>query len=124
MDDEAGGILNIEISDTDDGCKKADRTGQTEAEFQAVKQAYRVKVENGELHKTINLSLDPAANKQRVQEVLHAVEELYFFRRYRDALNFIKTLQSDGSYRAIDGDARKQILIYEGKCQHKLNSPS
>jgi hypothetical protein len=51
MDDQDGGILNIEFSDdeVDVVKKKADRTGQTEEEFQAVKREYRVRVENGEV---------------------------------------------------------------------------
>lgn len=51
MDDEDGGILNIELSDdeVDVVKKKADRTGQTEEDFQAVKRDYRVRVENGEV---------------------------------------------------------------------------
>lgn len=53
-DDEDNGILNIEISDdeVDVTKKKADRTGQSEADFQAVKREYRVRVENGEVSYT------------------------------------------------------------------------
>lgn len=47
MDDEDGDILNIQLSDTEVDENKADRTGQTEADFQAVKRDYRAKVENG-----------------------------------------------------------------------------
>lgn len=49
MDEEEDGILNIEFSDdqVDIVKKKADRTGQTEDEFQIVKENYRVRVENG-----------------------------------------------------------------------------
>ena len=47
-DDDGSGILNIQFSDDEDDQKRADRTGQTEAAFQAVKQEYRAKVENGE----------------------------------------------------------------------------
>ncbi|POR37241.1 Uncharacterized protein TPAR_02555 [Tolypocladium paradoxum] len=130
MDDD-GGILNIEISDNEDDQKKADRTGQTEAAFQAVKRDYRAKVENGEattqshtvqIYKSIKLPLGPGANKQHLQEVVHAVEELYFFRRYREALDFLATVQNDGSAKAFDNDTRKLLEVYEKKCRQKLNS--
>ena len=51
MDDDENGILNIELSDeeVDVAKKKADRTGQTEDEFQEVKQDYRARIENGEV---------------------------------------------------------------------------
>lgn len=50
MDDEDGGLLNIEISDDEaDTKKKADRTGQTEEEFQAVRREYHAKIENGDV---------------------------------------------------------------------------
>ncbi|EQL02972.1 hypothetical protein G6O67_001024 [Ophiocordyceps sinensis] len=124
MDDEDGDILNIQLSDTEVDENKADRTGQTEADFQAVKRDYRAKVENGHIHKHIKLPLGPAATKQHVQQVLHAVEELYFFRHFRDALNLIKSLQSDGSHQALDSHACKLILCYERKCIHKLNASS
>lgn len=50
MDDEADGILNIALSDSDSEqptAKSTRRTDQTEAEFQAVKASYSVKIENG-----------------------------------------------------------------------------
>jgi hypothetical protein len=140
MDDDDG-ILNIEISDNEDDQKRADRTGQTEAAFQAVKRDYHAKVENGEaseapynsnfkrgtthtvqIYKSIKLPLDPGANKQRLQEVVYAVEELYFFRRYREALDFLATVHVDGSAKAFDNDTRRLLDVYEKKCRQKLNS--
>lgn len=51
MDEEDGGILSIDISDNEHDAvkRKADRTGQTEEEFQAVKRSYRARVENGDV---------------------------------------------------------------------------
>ena len=53
MDDEAGGLFNIALSDSESeeqvaaSAAKPSRTGQTEEDFQAVKQTYHAKVENG-----------------------------------------------------------------------------
>ncbi|KND86341.1 hypothetical protein TOPH_09031 [Tolypocladium ophioglossoides CBS 100239] len=116
MDDD-GGILNIEISDNEDDQKRADRTGQTEAAFQAVKRDYRAKI-----YKSIKLPLGPGANKQHLQEVVHAVEELYFFRRYQEALDFLATVQNDESAKAFDNDTRKLLDTYGENCLQKLNS--
>ncbi|KYK60513.1 hypothetical protein DCS_01650 [Drechmeria coniospora] len=123
MDDEDGGILNIQLSESDDE-SKVDRTRQTEPEFQVVKRGYHTKVENGNIHKQICLPLGPGANKQHIQEVLHAVEELYYFRRFADALDFIKTLQNDGSMRALDSDTCKLLQVYEERCRRKLHAES
>lgn len=75
-----------------------------------------------QIHRSIELPIDAVASKLRVQDVLHAIEELYFFRRYRHALDFINTLRSDGSCQALDGDARKLMLVYEEKCRRKLDA--
>ncbi|KAG5987737.1 hypothetical protein E4U54_004886, partial [Claviceps lovelessii] len=52
MDQEDNPILNIQLSDPEDQApdpvqKKADRTAQTEDEFQSVKDVYRARIENG-----------------------------------------------------------------------------
>ena len=55
MDDEAGGLFNIAISDSEtedqtaSTTKSGSRTDQSEADYQAVKQTYHAKVENGEV---------------------------------------------------------------------------
>lgn len=60
----ASGLFAIQLSSEDEEdsnngtnnnsqeATKADRTGQSEAQFQHVKQTYRVKVESGEVSKT------------------------------------------------------------------------
>ncbi|KAL3963322.1 hypothetical protein ACCO45_000326 [Purpureocillium lilacinum] len=124
-DDDSGGILDIELSDTEDVTEKqANRTGQSEVEFQAVKADYKAKVENGDIFKTISLPLPPGAGKMALQQVVHAIEELYYFRRYQEALDFIKTLHDDGSRRAFDPDTRNLVDTYEARCYRKLNPSS
>lgn len=54
MEDESGGLFSITLSDSEpeEASSKApprDRTGQTEEEWQAVKQTYSARVENGEV---------------------------------------------------------------------------
>lgn len=68
-EDIDSGLFNISLgSDIEDGdgeaqgqqktssTSRADRTGQSEEQFQAVKRAYRAKIENGEV-KLLSLSL-------------------------------------------------------------------
>ncbi|RDA82663.1 hypothetical protein CP532_3204 [Ophiocordyceps camponoti-leonardi (nom. inval.)] len=133
--DDPSAILNINLSssassssDEEDNnnttTKRADRTLQTEAAFQAIKSNYSVKVENGEIHQSIKLPLPPGSSKQSLQQVIHAVEELYFFGRYRHALHFIDTILSDGSDQALDHDTRQLLTVYRLKCQQKCNFSS
>ncbi|RDA93601.1 hypothetical protein CP533_6159 [Ophiocordyceps camponoti-saundersi (nom. inval.)] len=125
--DDPSAILNIHLSSSDDEdltTKKPDRTLQTEAAFQAIKRQYSVKIENGQIYQSINLPLHPAIVKQSLQEVVHAVEELYFFRRYPEALRFIDTLKSDGSDQALDHDTRHLLTVYHQRCQQRLDASS
>ncbi|KAK9445457.1 hypothetical protein VB005_00568 [Metarhizium brunneum] len=121
-DDEDNGILNIEISDdeVDVTKKKADRTGQSEADFQAVKRDYRVRVENGEIYKHVTLPLQPGTNKMRTQELIHAVEELYFFRRYQEGADLVKRALENGGAETLDNDSRQLLESYEKKCSQKI----
>lgn len=52
MDDEAGGLFNIDLSEseTEDqaaSAAKPSRTGQTEEDYQTIKRTYHARVENG-----------------------------------------------------------------------------
>ncbi|TQV95301.1 hypothetical protein IF1G_06288 [Cordyceps javanica] len=122
-DTEDIGILNIEVSDAEDtpAEKKAKRTGQSEEEFQAVRQTYATRVQNGNIYKHIKLPLRSDASKMDVQELLHAVEELYFFRRYREAADLAAEVLSGGggSGAALDADSRQLLEKYEAKCRAK-----
>ncbi|PON28171.1 hypothetical protein TGAM01_v202665 [Trichoderma gamsii] len=111
-DADENDLFNIQVSDSEDDKveKKSRRTGQTEDEFQAVKNTYRAKVENGNIQQTITLPLEPGANKQHVQEVLHAAEELYFFRRYQEVVDLVsRVLTPEGDKGGLDEET-KQIL--------------
>lgn len=70
-----------------------------------------------QIHKSINSPLPSGAKKQDLQEILHAVEELYWMRKYHDARNFArKALETD----ALDQDSRQLLIAYEEKCQRKV----
>lgn len=54
-DADENDLFNIQVSDSEDDKaeKKSRRTGQTEHDFQAVKNTYRAKVENGNVSPSI-----------------------------------------------------------------------
>ncbi|KAL2019700.1 hypothetical protein VTK56DRAFT_9237 [Thermocarpiscus australiensis] len=102
---------------------RAERTALSEPAFQALKQSYRPKVENGEIHKNIRLPLPASPDplpKPQAQELLHAVEELYFFRRYAEAAGFVRRVlgsdDDDGGGARVDEETRRLLRYYEGRC--------
>ncbi|KAM0453404.1 hypothetical protein ACHAPV_006185 [Trichoderma viride] len=122
-DADENDLFNIQVSDSEDDKveKKSRRTGQTEDEFQAVKNTYRAKVENGNIQQTITLPLQPGANKQHVQEVLHAAEELYFFRRYQEVVDLVsRVLTPEGDKGGLDEETRQILSMYQSRCRQKM----
>ncbi|KAL6864064.1 hypothetical protein J3F83DRAFT_187109 [Trichoderma novae-zelandiae] len=122
-DFEENDLFNIQVSDSEEDKteKKSRRTGQSEDDFQAVKSAYHAKVENGNIHETITLPLGPDANKQHVQEVIHAAEELYFFRRYQHVIDLVsKVLAIQGDKGGLDEESRQLLSMYQSRCRQKL----
>ncbi|KAM3532300.1 hypothetical protein NHJ13051_000286 [Beauveria bassiana] len=120
-DSEYDGLLNIEVSDAEDtpAEKKAKRTGQSEEAFQAVRKTYVTKVQNGDIYKHIKLPLQSGASNLDIQEVLHAVEELYFFRRYNEAIDFAAQVLQGESRAALDSDSLQLLEKYDAKCKAK-----
>lgn len=144
--DEEDPLANFSIADvsSDEGeaeTKENRRTGQTEEAWRAIQRDYKTKVENGDvgipsrschyeterlrkiqIYKKIKLPLGPGASKMDIQELIHAVEELYFFRRYHEAAQLATEALagSDG----LDRDSRQLLEVYQGKCQSKLNLQS
>ncbi|PNP43266.1 hypothetical protein TGAMA5MH_04723 [Trichoderma gamsii] len=122
-DADENDLFNIQVSDSEDDKveKKSRRTGQTEDEFQAVKNTYRAKVENGNIQQTITLPLEPGANKQHVQEVLHAAEELYFFRRYQEVVDLVsRVLTPEGDKGGLDEETKQILSMYQSRCRQKM----
>lgn len=68
----------------------------------------------------------PSVPKQEAQELLHAVEELYFYRRYDEAVAFVGRVlegrdgDGDGVALLLDGDVRDVLRSYEAKCLVKM----
>ncbi|KAK0671775.1 hypothetical protein QBC41DRAFT_315007 [Cercophora samala] len=109
---------------------RADRSALSESAFAALKQSYVPRVENGELWTHIPLPLTPESDanrgglisKPQAQDLLHAVEELYFYRRYSEAVAFLERMMADGGEQKIDGETRELLRKYEGRCKSKLES--
>ncbi|KAK1247495.1 hypothetical protein MKX07_002404 [Trichoderma sp. CBMAI-0711] len=122
MSDGENDLFNIQVSDSEEDKveKKSKRTGQSEIDFQAVKNTYRAKVENGNIYETISLPLAPDANKQHVQEVIHAAEELYFFRRYQDVIDLVsRVLALEGDKGGLDDESKQLLSMYQSRCRQK-----
>ncbi|KAI1086928.1 hypothetical protein F5B19DRAFT_477338 [Rostrohypoxylon terebratum] len=138
------GLFGIQLSDSEDNDNGSDlaegnvpkkqdvnattdRTAQSEEEFQEVRKDYRVKVENGGIWKTIKLPLgSERIPKSDAQALLHAVEELYFFRRYAEGAHFVNELlgtnrddTKEDMAPGLDTDTRNLLRYYEGKCVEK-----
>lgn len=61
-------------------------------------------------------------SKQEGQELLHAVEELYFYRRYGEAVAFIgRVFEGAGEAVGVDRDVRYLLGAYERKCLAKMD---
>jgi hypothetical protein len=61
-------------------------------------------------------------SKQEGQEILHAVEELYFYKRYHEAVAFIGKLFEGGESAAqgLDAEVKGFLRTYEAKCLKKI----
>lgn len=71
---------------------------------------------------TVKLPLGPRkVPKPEAQEILHAVEELYFFKRYDEAVEFVRRVfDGEGKGEGLDKDIRNVLRVYETKCLGRL----
>ncbi|KAI3400134.1 hypothetical protein diail_4365 [Diaporthe ilicicola] len=135
VDNESGGLFSISISDSEgeddidtshgianSRTGRENRTGQSEDAFQAVKRDYRAKVENGEIWRSMDIPLGRRkVPKYEAQELLHAAEELYFLRRFEEAVSFVtRVFDGEGGGEGLDRDVRDVLRTYERKCLAKL----
>lgn len=59
--------------------------------------------------------------KHEGHELLHAVEELYFFRRFEEAVSFVgKIFDGEAGGEGLDRDVRDVLKTYERKCLARL----
>ncbi|KAK4180542.1 hypothetical protein QBC36DRAFT_204433 [Triangularia setosa] len=134
--------LNLSSSDSDpdpedlascpakEPASRADRSALSESTFNALKQSYIPRLENGELWAKIPLPLTPESDanrgglisKPQAQDLLHAVEELYFYRRYNEAVGFLERIWTDAGEDKIDGETRELLRKYEGRCKTGLEA--
>lgn len=72
----------------------------------------------------MKLPLERGARKPQIQEVIYAAEELYFFRRFAEAVDFLSKVLSQGDDRseAFDNETRALLTVYKQKCEAKLTN--
>ncbi|KAK0651569.1 hypothetical protein B0T16DRAFT_404188 [Cercophora newfieldiana] len=100
---------------------RADRSALSDSAFQHLKETYRPKVENGEIWSTITFPV--GKTKPEAQELLHAAEELYFFRRYQEAVRFVERVfsEEEGQGEAVlDEDTKKLLRVYEARARTRV----
>ncbi|KAF6811255.1 hypothetical protein CSOJ01_05813 [Colletotrichum sojae] len=131
MSDEDGGLFSIAIDSSDDeglASEAADkakesnrpRDYQAEEEFQELRATYRAKEQNGDIWRSLELPLvQGLTTKPALQEILHAVEELYFLRRYDEAAALAERVLA-GSDAALDRDTRELLRRYEEKSRGRV----
>lgn len=68
----------------------------------------------------VTLPLPKGAKKNLIQEVCYAAEELYFFKRYQEAKEFLEEVLSGGSDEAFDEDTRRMLEAYHKRCQERI----
>ncbi|KAH7193686.1 uncharacterized protein B0J16DRAFT_83863 [Fusarium flagelliforme] len=98
---------------------KSRRTGQSEEAWREIQKDYKVKVENGNIYEKIKLPLDAGSSKMDIQEVIHAVEEHYFFRRYKEAEQLANDALSTST--GLDKDSMQVLKVYQDK-SHQRNT--
>ena len=62
-------------------------------------------------------------NKPETQELLHAVEELYFLRRWDEAVGFIQRVMAPGTGEGesrLDEGTKGLLAYYEKRCKERL----
>jgi len=129
---------------------RADKLAQSEEAFRQVKASYRPKIQNGEvslvprphspglgmrlrsltgsavakkLWRHVELPLGPGASKPALLEAVHAVEELYFYRRYDEAVAFVRRVLAGAEEAGgMQGDVKELLGLYERKCLEKLET--
>lgn len=70
---------------------------------------------NWQIHKTLSLPLGKPSKPQS-HTILHAIEELYFFRRYEEALDVTrKALEGE-----LETEFRKTVEEYKKRCEAKI----
>ncbi|TLD28892.1 hypothetical protein PspLS_03285 [Pyricularia sp. CBS 133598] len=101
---------------------RQDKLRQTEEAFQALKATYSPKIQNGDIQHQIPFPLAPSStattvSKMLAQDLVHAVEELYFYRRYAEAADFAGRVLAQPE--VLDTDTRTLLARYQERCRLK-----
>lgn len=70
-----------------------------------------------QIYQKVKLPLGFGASKMDIQEVIHAVEEQYFFRRYKEAEQLANDALSTSD--GLDKDSRHLLQVYKDKSHKK-----
>ena len=69
----------------------------------------------------VRLPLGETVSKPEAQEILYAVEELYFFERFGEALAFVQRVLGDQRTGCLDQDIRTTLEVYKAKLARRLD---
>ncbi|TLS24116.1 hypothetical protein PpBr36_08175 [Pyricularia pennisetigena] len=104
---------------------RQDKLRQTEEAFQALRATYTPKIQNGNIQHQIPFPLTPASSttttvsKMLAQDLVHAVEELYFYRRYAEAADFAGRVLAQPEI--LDADTRALLTRYQARCRSRAD---
>ena len=73
-----------------------------------------------QIWKTVKLPFGESVSKPATQELVHAVEELYFFKRYDEAAALVRRVFSEGNGDVLDRESKKLLRDYESRCLGRL----
>lgn len=74
------------------------------------------------MYKHVQIPFYPGINKMRTQEVVHAVEELYFRCRFAQGIDLVNEAFQRGGAEAVDKDTQKLLEEYRRKCLLRLQT--
>jgi hypothetical protein len=73
-----------------------------------------------QIAKSLKLPLGPGADKTQVQDAIYAVEELYFFRQFDEAIELVGKLLSEASCERLGSGPERELLeSYRSRCEAK-----
>ncbi|KAL2886096.1 Quinone oxidoreductase [Ceratocystis lukuohia] len=112
MDDDNDGIFSIAILDDEETAQQTKdreaRTALSEDAFQALRQTYEPKRENGEV-----------VSKPEALAAVQAVEELYFYRRFEEAAQLAENIIAQRG--GLDTETVELLRDYEARSRRRAS---
>ena len=132
--EDIDGLLGIAIDSVGEDKDNEERKQLTDEEFQREKASWKPRIEQGEVRidpesswssridrgrsqiwKTLNLPpCDPS--KAESQRILHAIEELYFYHRFNEAID----IADQALVGTLNQGVRNTLLTYRTRCKERL----